>query len=195
MKVAGGRWTWLVRVIAYSVSGGVASTSVGAFGGALGRLLPLQWANGPGSLMVIAVASLAICRELGWLSLPLPQRARQTGRTWVMVLPPTLVAALWGLDLGLVFTTWLTFSGVWLLVTVGIVVGEPGFGAALFGVYWLGRAVSVWIAPLLVEETEQIPHLLDRVHSQRWLLQRIHAAALSWSVVVIVALIACGRLR
>lgn len=142
--------------------------------------------------MAIAVAVLAIARELGVLLVPLPQVARQTKDIWAKVFHGTLTAALWGLDLGLIFTTWLTFSGVWLLVIVTILTGESSFGATLFVLYWLGRALSVWLTPLLLQDASATSLLLGEITRQQRLFQRIHAVGLAWSVVVLIAWFAYG---
>lgn len=173
--------------MAYTLAGVMTSTLVGASLGWLGRLFLPPHVGGFGLLIAIAVALIAMARELGWLALPLPQFKRQTKDFWAKVFPGTVAATLWGLDLGLIFTTYLTFSGVWLLVVIAILSGESMFGAALFALYWLGRALSVWIAPLLMPNAGATSQFLDRVYGQRHLFQRIHVLGLAWSVIVLIA--------
>jgi hypothetical protein len=96
-----------------------------------------------------------------------------------------LAAALWGFDIGLVFTTWFKFSGVWLLVIITILVGEPTFGVVVFILYWLGRAISVWIAPLLMQDASTTSQLLDALNRQHLLFQQIHVLGLALLVVVL----------
>jgi hypothetical protein len=84
-----------------------------------------------------------------------------------------------------VFTTWLNFSGIWLLATLSFLVAEPQFGAAVFLAYWFGRALSVWIAPLLLESAVATPRLLAQLQRERPLFGLVHGAGLIWSVVVV----------
>ena len=184
--MAGRKKRWLGEVIAYTLAGGVTSAFVGALLGLLGRLfLPTQFGK-LGILVALAIGSIAIARELRWVSFPLPQLRRQTKDIWGRIFPGMVAAVLWGLDLGLVFTTRLTFSGVWLLVAIAILVGAPAFGAALFVLYWLGRALSVWVAPLLMPDAGATPWVLDRIYAHSRLFQRIHVLGLVWSVIVLI---------
>lgn len=184
--MAGGRRKWLVNVTAYTLAGGAASLLVGALLGILGGWIVPARVGMLGILIAIAVALLALARELSWLAIPLPQRRRQTRDIWAKVFPSTWAAALWGFDLGLVFTTWFTFAGVWLLVIVAILIGSPQFGAALFTAYWLGRALSVWIAPMLLSDATATPQLLDEIVAQYRLFQRMHVVGLAWSIMVLI---------
>ena len=159
---------------------------VGALLGSAGALL-LPFEMGWLSIVVmLTVAVIAAAREFGWISFSLPQFKRQTDGTWAMSFRGILATVLWGFDLGLIFTTWLTFSGVWMLATVAVLAKDPVFGAALFSLYWLGRALSVWIAPTLLQDANSAPQFLDEVMKQRRLFQQIHAWGLIWSVVVLV---------
>ena len=171
--------------MALTFAGSVTSAFVGALLGSLRGLLFPPQVGKLGILVAIAVGFIAMTRELGWLSFPLPQWARQTNGRWSRVFSSTLAAVLWGLDLGLIFTTWLTFSGVWLLVVVAILVGEPTFGMALFALYWLGRALSVWIAPILMPNASATSELLEDIYKQHRLFRRIHMLGLVWSIVVL----------
>jgi hypothetical protein len=184
--VAGYKKQWLREVIVYTLAGSVASALVGAVVGWLGGLFWPGQVGRLGILVALAIGLIAIARELGWLSIPLPELRRQTKGIWAKLFPGTVAAMLWGFDLGLVFTARLTFSGVWLLVAVAMLVGEPAFGIALFVLYWLGRAVSVWIAPLLMPDADATPWVLDVIYWHYRLFQRIHVLGLVWSTVVLI---------
>lgn len=191
--MAEGKKQWLKNVAAYTLAGGLSSVFVGGvlgtFGGALLLFLPALRADvgGPGVLIAIAVAVTAIAREVGWVSLPLPQLRRQTKQVWAILFPRRLAATLWGLDLGLTFTTRLTFSGVWLLAAVALLAGNPAYGATLFALYWLGRALSVWIAPLLMQDASATPQLMDRIAGEHHLFRQVHVGGLIWAVVSLFA--------
>jgi len=98
------------------------------------------------------------------------------------------------LDTGLIFTTYLTFSGVWLLTVIAFFAGEPAFGAALFVLYWLGRALSIWITPLLMPAASATPQVMDAIGEQYRLFQCIHVVGLAWAVIVLCSLITYGTL-
>lgn len=62
---------------------------------------------------------------------------------------------MWGLDIGLTFTTYLTFAGPWLLLIVAVASANPTFAAVLFG-DWIGRVLSLWLMPLLLVKPESV---------------------------------------
>jgi hypothetical protein len=183
---------WLINVAAYTLAGVIASALVGGTLGLLGRAFVPREAVLPGMLLAIAVGLLAIARALGVTAIPLPQLARQTRDVWAKTTSSTVAAIRWGLDLGLVYTTWFTFPGVWLLTLVAIVVREPGFGAASFMAYWLGRTLSVWLGPSMMERPRDTPKLFAAVHGQYPLFQRTHVAAVTMAVVVLIISVAGG---
>jgi hypothetical protein len=184
-KGEGGRNRWLTSATAYTTAGVATSALVGASLGLVGRSLLPEQIGGLGFAIVIAVAATGAMRELGWVSIPLPEWRRQTQPVWVSIFGNTLGATFWGFELGLVFTHWLTFSGVWLLVSIAVLTGETGFGISLFVAHWLGSALSVWIAPFLVGDAG-VTRLTDEIFRQRKLLRRVHLLALVWSVGVLI---------
>lgn len=129
-------------------------------------------------VLLVGVVCLWVARELGLLHFPLPHLRRQTQEFWSKVFPRVIAAALWGLDLGLVFSTKLTFSGAFLLATLAFFQGEHLFGGTLFVTYWIGRALSVWIAPLLIPTGADTAYLQARIYSQRALFKQLHFAGL-----------------
>lgn len=138
-------------------------------------------------LVAILVAIATMAREFRWIYFHLPQLRRQTKDIWAKTLPGTLAAALWGFDLGLIFTSRLTFSGVWLLTMVTVITGDSVFGVALFTLYWFGRALSVWIAYLLVPNANATSDLTAEIGKKGLLFQRIHAWGLLWSAAVLLS--------
>lgn len=191
--MAGGKSRWLLNATAYTVAGSLASGSVGATVGWLGGLLNPGLSSWLGIIVALAIGLIAFAREVGWISFPLPQLRRQTKEFWGKVFPGSVAAILWGLDLGLTFTTRLTFSGVWLVAGVAVIIGEPSFGAALFLLYWLGRALSVWIAPLLMPDANATPWVMDVIYAHYRLFQRVHVLGLAWSVAVLIIWLALEK--
>jgi len=183
--VAGSKKQWLVDVTAYTLAGGSTSMLIGACLGLLGKLILPAPSGKPEILVVVVIASLIVGRELGWLPLPLPQLKRQTNDAWGKFLPSTVVAALWGMDIGLLFTTWLTFSGVWLLVIMAILTRGAIPGAILLALYWFGRTLSTWVAPWLMPDASATSQLIDAIRRQYWLFQRIHVVGILWCIVVL----------
>lgn len=127
--------------------------------------------------VVAPVALIAAARELGWISVPLIQPRRQTREWWWKVYGRRVAALLWGLDLGLVFTTWFTFAGPWALAALAFTTANPGFGVAVFAAYWLGRALPIWAVPLLLKRKTTM-EMLDEISREYRNLQLTHAGAL-----------------
>jgi hypothetical protein len=171
-------------MVTYTLAGSLTSVLLGAGLGLAGALALPKDVGLPAGLLGLGIASLALARELGVVAIPLPQIGRQTQGMWAKSYGFTAAALLWGLDLGLVFTTWLTLSGAWVLALAAFLVGEPVFGAALFGAYWLGRALSVWVGPLLMERATDTPGLLATLYAERRLFRASHVAGLACTMLV-----------
>jgi len=179
------RVRWALNVGAYTLAGTVSSALVGVSLGAIGGALPVSFAGSLGMGAAVAVALLAMAREIGVGAIPLPQVRRATPGTWAQNLSGPLVPVLWGFDLGLFFTTFFTFAGPWLLVVLAVAAGNPAFGALLFVAYWCGRAVSVWLAPLLLPDASATPQLMNAFVLQRRQFQLIHVVALAFMTTVL----------
>lgn len=184
-KVAGRKKDWLVEVTIYTLAGLATSTLVGSTLAWLGGWLLPEQVNRSGLIVAIVVAVVAAARELKWISFPLPQLKRQTKDYWGKFFPGKIAAMLWGFDLGLIFTTYLTFAGVWLLAILAVLMGDPISGVLVFGLYWLGRTLSVWLAPLLMPNAGATPQVIDAIYSQYPLFQRIHVIGLVWAIIVL----------
>jgi hypothetical protein len=191
--VAGKKRAWLVNVAVYTVAGGVASALVGLGLAWLGRALLPAGLGRVAAGLAFAVAATAAARELGWLSLPLPQRRRQTRDVWAKRFHGPAAAAFWGFDIGLLFTTWFTLSGVWCLVAVALLARDPAYAVSLLLVYWAGRTLSVWLTPLLLADAASTPQLLAAIGERRRFIQRVHALALAGVLAVLAAILVVGR--
>jgi hypothetical protein len=82
-------------------------------------------------------------------------------------------------------TTWFTFSGIWVLVVLAVLGASPAFGAALLGSYWVGRALSVWLAPLAIRDAAATPELVRAVNRQYGLVRLVHVGSLAWIAIVL----------
>lgn len=193
VKVAKGTRRWVQDMTLYSGAGLITSSVVGAAIGAAGLVL-LPAGPALATAILIAVASYVALRELEVIQLPLPQWRRQTSEVWGKTLPPSLAATLWGLDLGMVFTTYLTFAGPWLLAAVAFVGRDPTFGAATFGAFWLGRAGTVWFAAATVATQRiSILELVAAVGDRHRAFGRIHALAATLLGVLVLVFALVGR--
>jgi hypothetical protein len=184
-KVATARRGWLVNVAAYTAAGSLTSALVGGALGLLGAAVLPAHDERAAAVALLVLALLALARESGLVDLPLPQLGRQTDGWWAKALDLRPAAILWGLDIGLVFATWLTFSGAWVLAGLAFLNGDPIFGIVLFVAYWLGRAVSVWIGPLLAESATETSPLLTTLFDQRRLFRLAHVVGLLCMVPVL----------
>ncbi|HSK75426.1 MAG TPA: hypothetical protein VLQ45_03130 [Thermoanaerobaculia bacterium] len=191
--MAGKKKDWVVNVAAYTVAGGVASALVGWGLALLGRALLPEGLGRVAVALAFAVTATAAARELGWLSLPLPQWRRQTRDVWAKRFRGPVTAAFWGFDVGLLFTTWFTLSGVWCLIAVALLARDPAYAVSLLLVYWAGRALSVWLTPLMLADAASTPQLLDAIGERRRFIQRVHALALAGALGVLAALLVQGR--
>jgi hypothetical protein len=184
VKVAGRKSKWLENVSAYTVAGGITSMLVGGAIGLLGSVILPTRLEGAALAVVLLLILAAIARDAGLSDIRLPQVHRQTDGNWAKRHGGTAAAVFWGLDLGLTFSTWLNLSGAWVLASIAFVT-SPTLGMAVFGAFWVGRALSVWIAPVLISRATELPVLLAALTDEHRLLRRIHVCALLGALLVI----------
>lgn len=185
MKVAHNRRTWARAVTAYTLTGAAASAGVGALLGFAGLRLGRWPAAGVAAWVGTGLAVLLAARELGWVSFPLPQRQRQAEKFWYQQFGAVVAAALWGLHIGIGFHTRVRFGGFWLLVVLAVLGRSPLAGALLLGCYWLGRALSLWAAPLLFARVGAgVDFMAPVEHSERT-QRRAHAFALAMAALAL----------
>ena len=99
-------------------------------------------------LVAAAVAVLAAVLEVRGTRI-VPQIRRQLPEHWRRVMPMPVAAALYGVLLGLGFTTFVLSFGVWALAAISLAVGDPELGLLLGVAFGLGRALPVVaLAPL-----------------------------------------------
>jgi hypothetical protein len=78
-----------------------------------------------------------------------PQVRRQVPESWRRVLPVPLAAGLYGILLGLGFTTFILTFAVWALAGVSIALGDPALGLLVGLGFGIGRTLPVvLLAPL-----------------------------------------------
>ena len=134
----------------------------------------LAWAGSHvgGPVVVLAgllalAAALAEARNAGVA----PQIRRQVPERWRRVLPLPVAAGLYGILLGLGFTTFVLTFAVWAVAALSFALGDPVAGVVAGAAFGVGRAAPiVSIAPLLhrplgaaaLEAMAQRPLLLRR---------------------------------
>ena len=123
--------------------GGVATfAGLAALGGALG-------AGGTAAIAVAAAIALAAAAGEARGARIVPQVRRQVPESWRRVLPLPLAAGLYGVLLGLGFTTFILSFAVWALAGVSVALGDPALGLVVGLGFGIGRALPVIVlAPL-----------------------------------------------
>src|SRR5215831_5837052 len=148
VKVARSWRTWLSAVSLYTASGLAVTLAVGAAIGELGGVVGLAGRPEVAMAVGLPVALLLAARELGVVRFRLPERPLQTEKIWMHQFGALGAATMWGLHLSLGFFTRVNYGGFWMLAVLALGLGSPGTGALLLGGHWLGKALSVWVAPL-----------------------------------------------
>jgi hypothetical protein len=99
-------------------------------------------------LVAAAIALVAAALEVRGTRI-VPQIRRQLPERWRRVMPMPVAAALYGVLLGIGFTTFVLSFGVWALAGISLAVGDPQLGLLLGACFGLGRAIPiVSLAPL-----------------------------------------------
>ena len=134
------------------------------------------------SLYFICLMSIILAaREFGWIEFDLPECKRQTEKFWGNKFGICGASAMWGFHIGLGFATRITFGGFWILAITALAFGDPRFGAELLMMYWVGRVLSVWLAPSFCASAENIDELPERIYSELPLYHRIVGGLLLWT--------------
>ena len=166
----GRRRTTLVSCATFAV--GAVLGGVVTYGGlaALGTLL-----HGAGhSVAFAAAAAIAAAAAVGEARgvRIVPQVRRQVPEPWRRTMPLALASWLYGILLGLGFTTFVLTLAVWALAGVSLAAGEPALGIVIGVGFGLGRALPVvglaatsrrGTSRRLFERMEQRPQLLRRL--------------------------------
>jgi hypothetical protein len=118
---------------------GALAGGVITFGG-LALLGSALGATAPFAAAVIALAA-AVGEAKG--ARIVPQVRRQVPESWRRVLPVPLAAGLYGVLLGLGFTTFILSFAVWALAGISVALGDPAAGLAIGLAFGAGRALPV----------------------------------------------------
>jgi cytochrome c biogenesis protein CcdA len=123
-----------------------ATFAVGALaGGAItfGGLALLGQALGASAPLVAAAVALAAAIGEARGARIMPQVRRQVPESWRRRMPVPLAAGLYGVLLGLGFTTFILTFAVWALAGVSVALGDPALGLAIGLAFGAGRLLPV----------------------------------------------------
>jgi hypothetical protein len=124
--------------------------TIGAVAGALFTFGLLAWVGelthgAGGDLAYAAAAALALGAAIAELRATpiMPQVRRQLPEHWRRAMPMPVAAALYGILLGLGFTTFVLTFGVFALAGIVFAVGDPAVGLAVGLAFGVGRALPI----------------------------------------------------
>jgi len=166
----------------------VSAVFTGFLLGVFGRLLGIGQVSSVTLYGLALLALLLAAREWGWIRFPLPERKQQTEKTWAHNFGFVWASAMWGLHIGFAFATRVTYGGFWVVVFVAVVFGDPRYGAELMVVYWLGRALPVWVSPMFVRHLPQTTDLMQLILADGSVYHRIVGIGLVWSAAMLALL-------
>jgi hypothetical protein len=143
----GGRATTLSACVTFTLGALVGGVLTFATLGWLGSVL--QGAEQGAAYVVGAVIALvAAALEIRGVPI-LPQLRRQLPEHWRRVMPMPIAAGLYGILLGLGFTTFVLTFGVFALAGISFAVADPGIGAVIGLAFGIGRALPIaLVAPI-----------------------------------------------
>lgn len=110
-----------------------------------------------------------------------PQIRRQVPERWRWIMPLPLACGLYGLLLGLGFTTFVLSFAVWALAGISFAANSAILGAVVGAAFGVGRALPVlWIAPRLGTERGDLALERLALEPRLWLgLRRLDAIGLT----------------
>ncbi len=164
--------------------GGIVTFAAGALAGGVVTFGGLAWLGASlfGPLVALAVAVLLVC-ALGDAAgrRIVPQVRRQVPESWRRILPVPAAAALYGVLLGLGFTTFLLSFATWALAIACLAVGTPATGALVGLAFGAGRALPVAV---LATRADGAARIAERPDVLRGLRGAVAAALLIAAVVL-----------
>jgi hypothetical protein len=137
----GGRATTVAACVAFAAGALVGGVITFGSLSALGELL--HGADDRAAYVVAAVIALAGAVAELRASPIVPQVRRQLPEHWRRLMPMPVAGGLYGVLLGLGFTTFVLTFGVWALAGIGFAVGDPVVGVVLGLAFGVGRALPI----------------------------------------------------
>jgi hypothetical protein len=179
-------WRWLGLLGIYALGAIGSALLLGLLLGMLGAALI------PGNrswLVLIGVALLGLLMAAGDFQiggLRTCTLRRQTRRIWWDVFGPGGAMLLWGLDLGLGFTTIRVASLYWVVACVVIALASPQIGALVLGAYGLAIVLNLGASLLLLKEEESGGSAIRAVQWQAPVKTCLAVILLIWSILLLI---------
>jgi hypothetical protein len=111
----------------------------------LGAFVPGEWAT----VVAVLIAAVVIVADASGTPIA-PQIRRQVPEWWRHVMPLPVAAGLYGVLLGLGFTTYVLTFAVWGVAVLSFAVGEPIVGVAAGLAFGIGRALPIVVTAPIV---------------------------------------------
>jgi hypothetical protein len=144
------RRTTIASCVAFvpgAVAGGIATFGLLSV---LGELV--HGVGGQAAYLAAAVIAIAAAVAEARGTRIVPQIRRQLPEGWRWTMPMPLAAALYGILLGLGFTTFVLSFGVWALAGISLALGDPAAGLVIGAAFGAGRAIPVIIVAPMVDQ-------------------------------------------
>lgn len=144
----GRRWTTIAACAAFAPGAVVGGVLTFGFLSALGDLT-----HGAGRLAYVLAAVIALAAAVAETRgrRIVPQIRRQLPEAWRWTMPLPLAAGLYGVLLGLGFTTFVLSFGVWALAGISVALGDPNAGLVVGAAFGIGRAFPVVVVAPVVD--------------------------------------------
>lgn len=174
-----GRWLGLVGL--YTTGAVASSMAFGAFLGWLGTLLETdRWASVALAVVGGVGVILALC-DLGVAGAKTPTLRRQTCPVWWRTLGKTRTMLLWGIDLGLGFSTIRVAALYWVVALMVIALASPLTGATILSSYGLALALNLCFGVVVLEIISGTPPPLRALQLFSLLKRSLAVILLLWS--------------
>jgi cytochrome c biogenesis protein CcdA len=161
------------------MTGCLSAAAVGAVLGVVGHLIK----GGTVCWFTIAVALVLLARDCNLIRFHIPEPKRQTEKAWAHEFGFFMASSMWGFHIGLGFATRVTYGGFWVLLVMALAVGDPIYGVLLLVLYWLGRAMPLWVMPFLWSGRDA-GELVQGIFYDHRSYHRLAVLGLLWAAVV-----------
>jgi hypothetical protein len=161
-------------VLFYSVGGIISSAIVGYIIAKIGSYISYLGISVIIHFTIIGVGILSYLRESFFKQLPIPELKRQTPYHLIYKYKIEKSSFIWGMDLGTVFSTYHTFSGIWLLTAILLSDIHPLYGSLILGSYWMGKCLTIWMSYFWIEDTSQANESTLVIHNHIETMRIIH---------------------
>ena len=168
---------WIKAVLAYTLCGALTASCVGAVLAHVGAAIGIHAHPTTTAIVILVLAIVFLAREIGWIKFSLPQIHRQTTKMWADQFGLVIAGGMWGAHIGLAFFTVVKHGGFYVIVAIALAF-QPPLSATIFLLYWLGRTLPIWAAPMLFGEPHNGRTIMFEVISAESNLRYLSVAGL-----------------